>query len=76
MTVLSLIIDDWICQKVAAINHIPVPNYLRMHLTHEPPNVSKEEASFSIRRIGISLAELVMNSMVSSPMIDIILMGK
>ena len=35
--------------------------------------MSEEEASFGVVRIGVRLAELVMNSMVSSPFVDIIL---
>lgn len=42
-----------------------------MPVQHEPANMGEEESSFGVVRIGVGVGELVMNSVVLHPLVDV-----
>lgn len=70
---LSLIDNDGVLQKIADIDCFSASNDLRMFFAQKPTDMSKKEATASIMRVSIRLAKFVVNSVVSAPLVNIIL---
>ena len=66
--------NNRILQDVTHVDHLPVPQHFWMFRLHEPAHVGEEEASMRVMRVGICLAELVVDTVVSDPVKDRILL--
>lgn len=73
---LSLESDDGVIQQIGEIQ-LSSLFYDVFVLAHkQPANVGEEEAPHSIVRVCICLGELVVDTVVPGPLIDVILQGK
>jgi hypothetical protein len=65
--ILVLKSNDGIIHEVIKVQLLCLENYFRMFPSQEPTNMSKEESSMSVVRIGIRLSKLVVNQVISDP---------
>jgi hypothetical protein len=68
--IVLLKLDNRVFQEVVKVQDHGLLFQLRMLLPQKPTDVSKEEPSMSVVRISVSLTELVMHSVVSTPNIE------
>lgn len=76
MSVLFLEADNWILQQVAHLDTGSPDQDVRVLLHHEPAHVTEEESPFRVMRISVCLTELVVNTMITAPLVNVILTGR
>lgn len=67
--------DDGILVKVAKVQFLPGADDLGVFLDVEPPHVCEEEPAHGIMWVSVGFGIFVMNSMITSPVIDGSLVG-
>ena len=70
---LSLVDDDGILEQIAAVDSGAAPLHFGVFLHQQPADVGEKEAATRVVRISVRLAELVVDSVVATPFVDIIL---
>jgi len=73
MDLLALINDNGIFQEIAHIDSLASSGYSWVFSAQQPANVSKEKPTSGIVRVGIRFTEFVMDSVVSTPFVNMIL---
>lgn len=75
VVVLSLPHDERVCFQVVHVDLNPFLHDIGMWCQNQPPNMREKESSFSVVRVGVSLAIFVVYTVVQSPGIYISLTG-
>ena len=71
----SLEHNELIFVQIAQIQLLSLFYDIWMLSDHQPSNVCKEEASFSVVRVCVGFRKLVMDAVVSHPFKDVVLRG-
>ena len=71
----SLEHNEFIFVQIAQIQLLSFFYDIWMLPDHQPSNVCKEEASFSVVGVSVGFRKLVMNAVVSNPFKDVVLGG-
>lgn len=66
-------LNDRVCQDIAHVDSSALLEDQWVLLQHQPSNVGKEEAAIGVVRIGIGFRVLMMNSMISDPIVKCVL---
>lgn len=66
-------LDDWILQDIRHVDLTTATQNFRMLEHHKPAHVGEEESTVGIVRIGIRLRVLVVDPMVTNPVVKSIL---
>lgn len=67
---LFLPLQNRIAFQIGHVDFLALFDDVRMLFAHQPANVREKESSSGVVRIGISVGELVVHSMISCPMKD------
>lgn len=73
--VLFLKHDNRVCLQVGQVQLLSLLNHIWMLANHEPTHMRKEKATGGIVRVGIRLGELMVNTVVPRPFINMVLKG-
>jgi hypothetical protein len=71
--VLVLEPQDWVGCQVAHVNALAELEHFWVLLAHQPTDVSEEKTARDVVRIGVCVAVLVVNAMISNPLDDRVL---
>ena len=66
-------VDDWIGEQVVQGDTAALLKDLRVLLHQQPAHMSEKEAALGVVRVGVRLAVLVVNTVVTGPFIDRVL---
>lgn len=65
--------DDRISQEVAGVDGFALADDFRVLSTEQPTDVCEEKASSCVVGVGVCLRILVVDTMVSGPLVDVVL---
>lgn len=68
--------QDWVCEEVWHVYSLALADHIWVFAQHEPANMREEEASVGVVGVCISLAVLVMDSVVASPFVHAVLQSR
>ena len=68
--------DHRVLEEIGTVHRLPSAGYFGVLLAHQPAHVSEEESAVHVVGIGVSFRVFVMHSVVSSPLVQVILEWK
>lgn len=73
LNLLSVEQKCWIVFQVTHVDFCSELLHIRMLLDEQPAAVREEKAALRVVRVGVGVCELVVNSMISNPLYDVLL---